>query len=145
MNQNNVLVLTRDLDIIGFIHYEFALRLIRTRKAFTFILKKNLIPKAIKFTKATMYLSRAKIGWSKLNIHLRDDFTCQYCGKKLNKSSATVDHILPKSRGGKNEWKNTVCSCKKCNKLKDNKLLENTKMKLIKKPKKPTIYDFIKK
>lgn len=49
------------------------------------------------------------------NIFLRDNYTCVYCEKQLNTEELSIDHILPKSRGGKETWENLVTSCKTCN------------------------------
>lgn len=76
------------------------------------------------------------------NIIKRDKYTCQYCGRILGKKEYTVDHIIPRSKGGKNTWENLVTSCRKCNFKKANKTLNETNMKLLKEPKQPT-RDFI--
>jgi 5-methylcytosine-specific restriction endonuclease McrA len=48
-------------------------------------------------------------------IKLRDGYRCMYCGNYFSKNSLTVDHIIPKSKGGKHTFDNLVCSCKPCN------------------------------
>ena len=53
-----------------------------------------------------------KVVLSRRNIMRRDKFSCQYCAKK---SDLTIDHVLPKSRGGKDHWENLVTACEKCN------------------------------
>lgn len=70
-------------------------------------------------------------------IFKRDDYMCMYCGSQKN---LTIDHIIPKSRGGKNTWKNLITCCRSCNLKKDNKTPEESGMKLIKKPIEPTIF-----
>lgn len=55
---------------------------------------------------------------SKRNLLVRDGFKCSYCESKLSMRSATVDHIIPRSKGGLNTLDNTVASCKTCNNLK---------------------------
>jgi|TARA_R110002096_G_scaffold143116_2_gene298740 5-methylcytosine-specific restriction endonuclease McrA len=72
------------------------------------------------------------------NVIWRDNNTCQYCNKKFLSSDLTLDHVMPKSRGGENIWTNLVASCKKCNQKKGNKTPEEADMKLIKKPVKPS-------
>ncbi len=71
---------------------------------------------------------------SRTMIYKRDDHTCQYCGatKKL-----TIDHIIPKSRGGEDTWENMVVACSSCNAKKGNTLLEQTGMKLSRPAKRP--------
>jgi hypothetical protein len=72
----------------------------------------------------------------------RDDWSCQYCGKKLGWGNLTVDHILPKCRGGKTTWKNCVVCCKTCNKNKGARLPHEANMTLLKKPGEPKIIHF---
>ena len=69
-------------------------------------------------------------------IYRRDGNECVYCGSKKN---LTIDHVLPKSRGGQNEWTNLVTSCIKCNLKKANRTPEEAKMKMIKTPHIPTL------
>ncbi len=71
---------------------------------------------------------------SRKNILLRDHNTCQYCGKVFTPSELTLDHVLPKSRGGSSNWDNLVACCKRCNNRKGNCLPEEAGMKLIKRP-----------
>jgi hypothetical protein len=72
----------------------------------------------------------------------RDDWSCQYCSKKLLRNNVTIDHILPKCRGGKTTWKNCVVCCKTCNKIKGSKLPHEADMKLLKQPNEPRIIHF---
>ncbi len=76
----------------------------------------------------------------KINRHRifkRDNHTCSYCGTSKN---LTIDHILPKSRGGGNTWLNLTTCCKNCNRVKDNKTPEEAGMKLINKPFEPSLF-----
>ncbi len=76
---------------------------------------------------------------SRLNIFARDKWTCQYCGKGTkNKSSLTIDHVMPKSRGGDSSWTNLTTACARCNTLKANKTPKECRMNLHKKPYRPT-------
>jgi len=68
---------------------------------------------------------------TKKNILIRDDYTCQYCGDTGN----TVDHILPRSRGGQSSWENCVCACSYCNTRKKDLTLRESGMKLMREPK----------
>ena len=61
-------------------------------------------------------------------IHSRDNYTCQYCGTKVPRKEATVDHILPRSRGGGSTWGNLCTACHKCNNKKGNKTPEEAGM-----------------
>lgn len=76
-----------------------------------------------------------QIELSRKNILRRDNHQCQYCGK--SKSELTIDHILPRSRGGKDTWENLVTACMPCNSKKGCRTPEEAAMPLLSKPKKP--------
>lgn len=61
---------------------------------------------------------------NKSYVLIRDSFICQYCGKKLRESEITFDHIIPRSRGGRNNWQNLATACPECNAKKADKLPE---------------------
>lgn len=82
------------------------------------------------------------IDLTRRNIHKRDNMRCQYCGK--SNVQLTIDHIIPRSRGGKDEWENLVTACISCNNKKGNRTPEEAGMKLISKPKKPSPLFFIR-
>lgn len=67
----------------------------------------------------------------------RDNYTCQYCGRKPGSEELNIDHVLPRSRGGLTTWENCVLSCVECNSRKADKLLKDTNMILAKTPQKP--------
>lgn len=69
-------------------------------------------------------------------IYLRDDNVCQYCGTKCNSSTISIDHVVPKSKGGPNSWDNMVTSCLDCNTKKGDKSCEEARMTLRKTPEK---------
>ena len=93
------------------------------------------IPEVIKL-KNYIYIKHSKIPLTRKNILKRDNNICQYCGK--NKSEITIDHILPKDKGGNDSWNNLVVACKRCNMIKGNYLLKDIDMQLIRKPFEPT-------
>lgn len=93
------------------------------------------LPTVIRVLKTVKRAPRKGIAFSKKNILRRDNYTCQYCGE--TSSSLTVDHIMPKSRGGKTTWTNVVVACKPCNLKKGNYTLTEVDMKLLVKPYKP--------
>lgn len=84
-----------------------------------------------------------KVPWSKRNVLRRDHYICQYCGRGVE-SKLTVDHVMPASRGGSNDWTNVVAACKHCNNKKDNRTPEECGMKLRGKPSKPNRITFLK-
>ena len=83
-----------------------------------------------------------KVNISRDNIIKRDDFRCIYCDSKSN---LTIDHLIPKSKGGQNTWENLVTCCHKCNVKKGNKTLNESNMKIKYKPFKPTYSLLVKK
>lgn len=72
----------------------------------------------------------------------RDDWSCQYCGKKLAWTNIEVEHVLPSSRGGLTSWLNCVAACKPCNKRKADQTPEEAGMLLLRKPAVPTALHF---
>ncbi len=69
---------------------------------------------------------------TRANILLRDEETCQYCGKRSR--DLTLDHVVPRSRGGQSTWENLVACCRACNGRKGNRLLKDVGMRLLHQP-----------
>lgn len=92
-------------------------------------------PSVIKL-KTYVFIKIKNISLTRRNIINRDNSMCQYCGKKSK--NMTIDHVIPKDKKGKDTWTNLVSACAKCNIEKGNKLLSQTNMKLLSKPKKPS-------
>ena len=84
-----------------------------------------------------------KIPLNRKNILKRDNNICQYCDSKT--TFMTIDHIIPKDKGGRDLWENLVTACVPCNTKKGNKLLKDTNMKLKKTPKSPSFLFNIQK
>jgi 5-methylcytosine-specific restriction endonuclease McrA len=89
---------------------------------------------------------RRRAHWSRKGVLVRDNHTCIYCGAKpgllqkgkiINKNDLTIDHIMPKSRGGKDKWSNTACACAACNHRKGDRTPHEAGMKLRWEPKTP--------
>ncbi|MDX2161869.1 MAG: HNH endonuclease [bacterium] len=90
---------------------------------------------------------RRQAHWSRRGVLMRDNYTCIYCGsqpgatlkggKVLVKSDFTVDHVIPKSRGGKDQWGNTACACYLCNHRKGDRLPHEAGMRMRWEPKTP--------
>jgi 5-methylcytosine-specific restriction endonuclease McrA len=78
---------------------------------------------------------RVAITLSKREILRRDDYTCQYCGRKMH--LLTVDHIIPRRLGGEHSWTNLVAACPPCNRRKGGHLPEKVNMQLIRQPFEP--------
>jgi hypothetical protein len=79
---------------------------------------------------------------SRKNILKRDKYCCQYCGIELTEKTATVDHIIPRCKGGGSTWINLAAACKDCNLFKGNRTPKEAKMELKNKPKEPS-YGFL--
>ncbi|MCS6960891.1 MAG: HNH endonuclease [Deltaproteobacteria bacterium] len=80
---------------------------------------------------------RRSVPLTRANLLARDGFRCQYCGSKLNPVSATIDHIIPRSRGGQSTWENMVTSCASCNRKKGDKTPSEAGLTLLAHPRKP--------
>ena len=79
-------------------------------------------------------LSNKKNRPTKKALWHRDEGVCQYCSKTVSIGTATLDHVVPKSRGGGHTWENLVIACAKCNGKKGSRLLEECNMKLLTNP-----------
>jgi len=148
----NVIVLNND--------YSF-LNVVSIQRAFSYIAKGKVIvekytneiiataektfkiPKIIRFTYLIYQIYKRKIPWTKKNVWLRDNYTCGYCGKKSE--NMTVDHVIPKTKGGQNTFENTVTACKECNSKKGDKLPQECGMFPKHRLVRPSLLDFLKK
>lgn len=84
-----------------------------------------------------------RIMLTRKNIITRDGHRCQYCG--TSKGPMTVDHLLPRTQGGKDTWENMVCACTKCNNRKSDRTPERAGMSLLRKPTRPSHITFIQR
>ncbi|MDX5346888.1 MAG: HNH endonuclease [Hymenobacteraceae bacterium] len=80
------------------------------------------------------------ISLSRQNIFKRDQFQCQYCGSSRN---LTLDHVLPRSRGGTSTWSNLITACSRCNNRKGDRTPEEAGLNLRQKPRRPTLAAFL--
>ena len=98
--------------------------------------RKNFdLPSVIKLN-FYVHLKYKDIVLTRRNLLKRDNHRCQYCGK--TKKPLTIDHVIPRNRGGRDAWENLVAACMRCNTKKGDFLLKNIDMKLLKKPRKPS-------
>jgi len=95
-----------------------------------------LVPKVIVLSSYEK-LPQRSVRFSRTHLFLRDQYTCQYCGREEPKANLNLDHVLPRSRGGKSSWENLVTSCHPCNRKKGNLTPQEAGMPLLSKPKKP--------
>ena len=77
---------------------------------------------------------------SRKNILLRDRYTCQFCGRKFPAAELTLDHVFPRSRGGRSSWENLVACCYHCNNRKGDRTPEEAGLRLIRKPRPFTLH-----
>ncbi|MEZ4732483.1 MAG: HNH endonuclease [Caldilineaceae bacterium] len=91
---------------------------------------------------------RRGVRWSRRGVMQRDGYQCIYCGiqagvaqqgRLLSKSDFTIDHIVPRSRGGGNGWSNTACACPVCNQRKGDRMPHEAGMSLLWEPKTPRV------
>ena len=85
---------------------------------------------------------RQQVALTKKNVLLRDDYMCQYCGRKGD-GPMTVDHVIPKSTGGPSTWENLVCACLACNNRKNNRTPQDANLHLLRKPRTPKYIPWI--
>ena len=84
---------------------------------------------------------KTSIRFSKQNVFLRDEYVCQYCGIDVTRRTATLDHVLPTSHGGRTTWENCTTACGECNAKKGN----NKKIRPVSTPFKPTYFQLAEK
>lgn len=147
---NAVLVLNQDYTPLTVCSVQRAFMLMFLQKAdlVTDIKSKKLrsissvfpFPSIIK-TKAYVSIPYKGVVMSRHNIIKRDGGKCQYCGTHKD---LTIDHVIPRSKGGKSTWTNLVTACKRCNSRKSDYSLDKVGMKLLKQPIKPSYLAFLK-
>lgn len=94
------------------------------------------VPRVIRLLKYDRY-PRNVVKFNRRNIFLRDENRCQFCGKKFNTHQLSLDHVVPRSRGGQTTWENIVCACLECNVRKGGRTPEEAGMRLYQRPVKP--------
>jgi len=80
---------------------------------------------------------RVSLPVTRRTVLARDHYTCQYCGRQWPRKDLTIDHMLPRSRGGHTTWENVVAACQRCNGRKGDRTPEEASMKLIAAPVRP--------
>ncbi len=145
-----VLVLNQDYSPISVCSAERAFLLIHLEKAELVHEDESLQMRTVNMTYPTpsvirlqdyIYVPFKSVMLSRQNVFKRDGHECMYCGSKKD---LTLDHVLPKSRGGKSTWDNLATACKKCNSIKGNKTPEEAEMPLAQQPFKPSYVMFVR-
>lgn len=145
----NCILLNGDYTYLSTISWKKALKLIVKHKAEVLKYSSQVvrsaekvimkIPAVLKLLKIIRIIYKSHVPFSKKNVMIRDNYTCQYCGSK---KELTIDHVIPVSRGGKSNFENCVTACKSCNTKKGGRLPSEANMYLKKKPITPTIAEF---
>ena len=153
MVANECILLNADYTPLGVIHWKKAVKLLCKGKVEIVKASKRIvrnfertieifIPEVIRLIKLIRSIWRTHVPLNKRNVLIRDNYTCAYCGKKSN-SHMSIDHVLPRSKGGKNTFDNLVASCVPCNNHKDMKTCAEAKMYPKVKPYTPTVNQFL--
>jgi 5-methylcytosine-specific restriction endonuclease McrA len=100
------------------------------------------VPAVMRLIKLIRTIYRSRVAFTKRNVLVRDRFHCAYCGTRKGKLS--IDHIIPKSRGGETTFENCVAACKACNLKKGGRTPSEAKMYLNLKAFQPTISEFLR-
>ena len=100
------------------------------------------VPAVMRLIKLIRTIYRTSVTFTKRNILIRDRFRCAYCGARTEKLS--IDHIIPKSRGGGMTFENCVAACKPCNMKKGGRTPSEARMYLKVRPYQPTISEFLR-
>ncbi len=80
---------------------------------------------------------RHTLRFNRRNVFARDGHQCQYCGRTPPSQQLSMDHVLPRSRGGETNWENVVCCCLRCNSRKGGRTPQEARMNLLNKPRRP--------
>jgi len=96
------------------------------------------LPLVIRLLRLVKGMFHKKVPFTYKNIYIRDEYTCQYCG---GHTDLTIDHVIPRSRGGKSSFDNCVVACRPCNNGKGSK----THIKPRRRPHTPSIMEFLEK
>ena len=140
-----VVVLSRDYMPLMYCDIRRAIALVYSNKAeivkesgsfLRSISSRFPIPQVIRLLGKLVKHIVPKVTYTRKNVHIRDNYTCQYCGSR---EQLTLDHVMPVSRGGKSTWENVVTACYPCNARKGSKTPEEAAMPLRVAPRKPSI------
>ena len=102
-------------------------------------IKRPMVIRLVTYVRIPRDTHRRKI--TRRAVFARDEWTCQYCGSRSN---LTVDHVIPKSKGGGSNWDNIVASCAPCNRRKGDLLPRQVGMRLLRQPRTPSPHVFIR-
>jgi 5-methylcytosine-specific restriction endonuclease McrA len=95
------------------------------------------VPTVIRLVYYVRIPRRFSLPVSRRTVLARDHYTCQYCGIQPGRANLTIDHVLPRSRGGESRWENVVTACGPCNRRKGNRTPDEARMPLPRQPRRP--------
>lgn len=129
----SVTVLNADLEMLHTVSLNHAIRMIvrgvaeihEASEEFIGAFVRPVSVRLLKYVVTTWRYQRPP-KWSKAGVLRRDSYICAFCSGK----ATTIDHVMPRSRGGKNEWKNTVAACSPCNNKKRDRTPDEARMPL---------------
>lgn len=102
------------------------------------------LPSVVRLTRYVRMVRRfGSARCTRKNILLRDKQQCQYCGVHCSNATASIDHIVPRCRGGRTSWENVVVACHDCNRKKGDKSLLETGLRLLSRPRQPTWHELL--
>lgn len=144
-------VLNSDYSFLGLVSWKRAIKLVVKEKVEVITAGEREIcngdktclikvPLVLRLIHLVRYVYKNKVPFTRKNVYVRDRHTCQYCGRKERLS---IDHVIPTSRGGKNNFENCVTCCVPCNTKKDSRTPSEAGMFLKKQPHEPTIMEFL--
>lgn len=151
MNGSDTLVVDITGTPLGFVSWKDAVRLYHKDKASILHEDMNRVlhsdsfemgmPTVVQVRNRVARAAKMSVPFTRRNLAIRDDSTCQYCGKVLATHQYTMDHVLPRSQGGISSWTNLCICCQKCNRYKGGKTPEQAGMKLLKPLIEPSRFD----
>ncbi|MEM9825577.1 MAG: HNH endonuclease [Planctomycetota bacterium] len=100
------------------------------------------VPRIVRLTRFDKVVAQS-VRFNRRNLFMRDEYTCQYCGKTESAQKLSLDHVVPRSHGGPTTWENIVCCCLRCNSRKGGRTPKQAKMRLKRPPAKPRINPLI--
>ncbi|MBA3027830.1 MAG: HNH endonuclease [Desulfobacteraceae bacterium] len=152
MSMSHCVLLNADYSFLNFIDWKRAMRLIAKEKVKILSYSEQRvcsgegnifkIPSVMRLVKLVKTLYQLKSPFNKKNVLVRDGFLCAYCGN--TKPFLTVDHVIPKSKGGKTSFENCVACCRPCNNEKGNRTPKEAGLKLKVKTYHPSISEILK-
>ena len=140
------LVVNQTYEPVGVVGWEKAIELLLKGKADVLVAYDRLVrsvslalalPKVVRLRRYVSFRAKERGIYRKREVFERDSWACQYCGAAVCAKTATIDHVVARSRGGATDWSNTVTACKSCNFRKADRTLEEFGMRLRSKPVRP--------